>query len=157
MNALKSTVDYRQKALDYLKPILCSNSYIWVNNTFSTINKQILTQKDDRFEADAILFYSNLINFLENHVTDITSGKALLTVYVCAIELGVRELGDEVEEYMDFQGEVDMDDWRTNTVESIKNFDMVICTKLMQNVYAQEKYEIIGGGLLSLYTVSLMH
>jgi len=157
MNALKSTTDYRQKALDYMKPILCSNSYIWVNNVFSVINKRVLTRKDDKFEANAILFYTNLVDFLDKHVTDISSGKVLLTVYTCAIELGVCELGDEVETYMDFKEEVDMDDWRQMTVETIKNFDMVITTKLMQNVYANEKYEIIGGGLLSLNTVALMH
>ena len=54
--------------------------------------------------------YCNINDFFREYVTEVTDYGIVLTTYMCAIELGVKEFGDFIEEDPVFFNNIDMED-----------------------------------------------
>jgi hypothetical protein len=153
MDVLSMTVAYRENILKYVKPMLDERSNIWVRKVLSDINKKIITVDNDYIAAHAILMYRNFTKFFEEFCTDVTPSAILFTLYACAIQLGVRHLGDEVETYEQFQDNIDMEDFEKVDVETVKEFDIRSAIEIIYSRTSDEPREIPACGL---YTLELL-
>lgn len=157
MDVLSMTAKYREDLLKFIRPVLNDRSYIWVRNLITDINHKIVAGDIEFIQAHAIVMYRNIIPFFKHYCTELTSSSILYTFYSCAIELGVRSIGNEIETYEQFQEDIDMEDWGLVDIETIKRFDMLTAQKIIKQKFEfKEDEEIWAGGLYALETLDFL-
>lgn len=157
MDVLSMTVKYREDLLKFIRPVLDDRSYIWVRNLITDINHKIVAGDIEFIQAHAIVMYRNIIPFFKHCCTELTSSGILYTFYSCAIELGIRSIGNEIETYEQFQEDIDMEDWGLVDIETIKRFDILTAQKIIKQKFEfNEVDEIWAGGLYALETLDFL-
>ena len=151
MDMLNMTTEYRQNILKFIKPILDDKSYIWVGNLMSSINKAIVKDKGEFFISHALVMYKNFIPFMQRYCLEITPTAILYSLYTCAVELGLKKIGDEVESYQQFLQDIDETDYSNCDEETLKRFDMLMAMKL---IAGEEK--LFACGLYTLETMEFL-
>jgi hypothetical protein len=136
--------------------MLSEKAFIWVRNLLSEINRSVVSIDNEWLSARVVLMYRNIFPFMKDYCTNANSFTILYTLYSCAIQLGVRNLGDEVESFSEFQDFVDTDDWSLVTREDITRFDIRTAQILVAGYAGAEHNEISGGGLYSLETIDFI-
>lgn len=142
----------RAEFIAYCTGILSSESMLWVRRLFSNINKEVAINKDDEFAVKVWPLYSNILRFVKEFLDDECAGAILVTLYVCGIELGILNLGDEVETYKDFAEYVDSSDWSNMSHADVIKFDFYCESVIMHRaVSGNNDYgHLAAGGLRSL-------
>lgn len=157
MDVLSMTAKYREDLLKFIRPVLDDRSYIWVRNLITDINHKIVAGDIEFIQAHAIVMYRNVIPFFKHYCSELNASCVLFTFYSCAIELGVRSLGNEVETYEQFQEDIDMEDWSLIDVTTIKRFDILTAQKVIKQQFEfEEDEEIWAGGLYTLETLDFL-
>lgn len=157
MDVLSMTNKYRENLLKFFKPILDDRSYIWVRGIISDINHKIISGDNEYIAGHAMVMYRNIIPFLKDYCDEITPAVVLYLFYSCAIQLGIRKLGDEVEELPEFQDGMDMEDWQEVTNTDLWKFDVYGAqTILERNLKGESVGNIWSGGLYSLHTLDFL-
>lgn len=156
MDTLSISKEYRENLLKFVRPYLSEGSFIWTRNLLNDINKKIVVCDNDYIAAHSLLMYRNIVKFFRKFCTTLDVGTILLTLYICAIELGIRKLGDEIEYYEEFTDNVDMDDWCDVTYDTIVDFDMVTVMHLISNRIGKERREVFAGGINSLQVLDFV-
>lgn len=157
MDVLSMTSKYREDLLKFIRPILDDRSYIWVRNLITDINHKIVAGDIEFIQAHAIVMYRNIIPFFKHYCAELTSSSILYTFYSCAVELGVRSIGNEIETYEQFQEDIDMEDWGLVDIETIKRFDILTAQKIIKQKFEfNEVDEIWAGGLYALETLDFL-
>lgn len=157
MDVLSMTSKYREDLLKFIRPILDDRSYIWVRNLITDINHKIVAGDIEFIQAHAIVMYRNIIPFFKHYCTELTPSSILYTFYSCAMELGVRSIGNEIETYEQFQEDIDMEDWSFVDISTIKRFDILTAQKIIKQKFEfDEADEIWAGGLYVLETLDFL-
>lgn len=158
IDIITATGNKRGEFLSYIKSKVSSDSYTWARNLISDITKKVITAKDDEFTIKAYPFYKNAKRFFDEVCTEVTPGGILLTLYIVAIELGIREVGDSVEKLKDFTDEIDMEDWSLMSCETATNYDLYVGACMINNKFgvSEDGNEIFAGGLHALGLLDLM-
>lgn len=157
MDVLSITTKYREDLLKFVKPYLTEKAYVWVRNLMSDVNHKVIASGDEYVPVKALVMYRNIIPFFKEYCSELTASSILFTLYVCAIELKVRSLGDEVESFEEFQEDIEMDDFAYVTEKSINDFDIITAEFLIQQYSTGEKKEDIwAGGLYALQTLDFI-
>ena len=153
MNVI-NTEKYRNEIYDFIKSYLSESEVNWVLNVFSEINKHSMLAHDDEFDFKTYYFYKNLKRFLTNYVTDLDGGAILMTIYICAIQLGIKKVNDPViatfKSVYDFY---DLEDFERCTVNDLNLYDvrtMLIITRFHYEEFGEDIYSC---GLLTLYAI----
>lgn len=150
MNAFELTNNCRTELLAYVKSILDGKSYVWVNNLLSDINKKMLINEDAVFNASVIMMYKNMKKFFTKYCKNVIPSNILLSFYVCALELGLKKLGDEIESFSQFTEDVDLDDWSKVTVNDIKKFDIETNMLVLRKSLGYDDVDIRACGICTL-------
>lgn len=159
MDMLSLTSTYRDNLFKFVRPYLNDDSYIWVRNLMTDINKCMTLHSTDTKVAQCILVLKNFVPFFRDCCDEITAGGLLYTLYSCAVQLGVRKLGDAVESLTQFRDEVDMEDWNMVNEVILNNFDVRAASTLVlksYNGYSEEGQEVWGGGVYTLQTMDFL-
>ena len=159
IDIITATSNKRGELLAYIKSRLSNDSYTWARNLVSDITKKIVTIKDDEFTIKAYPFYKNSKKFFEKVCTEVTPGGILLTLYLVAIELGIRDVGDAVEKLPEFLEEIDMEDWSEMNYDAAVTFDLYVSACIINKRVGNENYEdneIFAAGLHSLGLLDLI-
>lgn len=154
IDIVKGMESARLELLSYVKGILDADSYIWLRKLMSDINKQTLKTEDDDFASRVWPLFNNCLLFFKEYCTDVTAGSILVTFYIAALELGVREVGDSVEQLKQFTDEVDMEDWDLMNVEYAVRFDIRTSLIISCGFFdICDDMEIFAGGLHTMMTI----
>lgn len=158
IDVVSCMAEARQNILSYVNGLLDMDSIKWLRELMSDMNKNVLKTGSDDFAASVWPLYKNVLKFFQEYCDEVTAGSVLVTFYISAVELGIRDENDRVKELPQFLEEVDVDDWgsmgRTNAVL----FDMVMCSTMTNKWINPEGAEGIvwAGGLHTLSAVGLM-
>jgi hypothetical protein len=156
MDVLSITTKYREDLLKFVKPILSEKAYIWVKNLMSDINHKVVSSDNEYISVKALIMYRNIIPFFKGYCSELTASSILFTLYACAVELNVRNVGDVIESYEEFQEDIDMEDWGFVTEKTIKDFDILVAELLIRKYSTNEDVEIWAGGLYTLQTMDFI-
>lgn len=154
LDIVTETSNKRGELLSYVKSKVSESSYIWTRNLLSDITKKVLTLKDDEFAIRVYPLYKNGLKFFTEVCDDVTPGGILLTMYLCALELGIRQVGDQVEKLDEFTAEIDMEDWGLMSVDVAVNFDLYTSTLLISKHSGMK--DIVGIWAGGLHTLNLL-
>lgn len=124
MDIVSLTQSKRAEILAYVKPRVSFESYSWIFNVFNDLNKKILFENDEVLAVKVYPMYENLISFFEDFSNEVSASSILFTVYSCALQAGIRSIGDCIENLPEFQDGIDMSDWDKVNLQSINAFDM---------------------------------
>lgn len=147
IDIITSTGNKRNEMLSYIKSKVSSDSYIWARNLISDITKKVMALKDDEFTIKVYPLYKNFKRFYTDVCTEVTPGCILLTLYIVAIELGLREVGDSVEQLPEFVDAIDMDDWDRMSYDTAISFDLYVESCIVANRFGAGDNEIFACGL----------
>ena len=156
LDIVTETSNKRGELLSYIKSKVSESSYIWARNLLADITKKVLTQKNDEFSIRVYPLYKNCVKFFTEYCSEVTPGGILLTLYLCAIELGVRSVGDSVESLEEFIDEIDMEDWDCMNLEAAINFDLVAATLVTQKYLGMDSDDIFACGLHTLNLIDFV-
>ena len=142
----------RAEIIKYCSKRVDNNSLIWIKELLSEINRKCLACKDDNFVVNVWPLYKNFVRFFTEFCDDVTPGAILVLLYISSLELGVRSVGDKVENLNEFVDEVDMEDWHLMSVQVAKTYDFRTEALMVQKfVLGLEITEPIwSGGIRSL-------
>lgn len=158
MDVLVLTEEYRKSLLEYIKPYLSEQSYLWVRSLLSDINKKVGTLNNEKMCAHVLVMYRNIKRFFSDYCTDVNSSTILLTLYLCAIELGFRNVRDRIEQTDDFAYDIDMDAFVTTDKDDLINYDLAVVAWLTYNRLSKpdDKYIICAGGINCLHLIDFI-
>lgn len=157
LDIITATANKRNELLTYIKANVREESYVWARNLLSDMTKKVITMKDDEFTIRVYPFYKNVKFFFTDICTELSPGCILLTLYICAIELGIRTVGDSVEKLKEFTDEIDMNDWDTVDVSTAIDFDLRASTILTQKYFGMEDTgELYACGLNTLNLIDFV-
>lgn len=162
MDVLNITSSYRTELCTWIQTYLKGDAYLWSRKVISDINHTVVSMDKDYVAAQAILMYRNFIRFFNDHCDEVTGSNILFTLYICAIELGVRDFGDDVEQLPEFKEIIEEDDWKQMDKEHVHMFDMRQAAMLINKYYGVEREEaddsnrVWGGGLYTLQTIDFL-
>ena len=147
----------RKEFLGFCREKVSGSAYAWITNVVSSISKKFQSTKNDTFKEWVEFMYCNINDFFREYVTEVTDYGIVLTTYMCAIELGVKEFGDFIEEDPVFFNNIDMEDWKTMDLQTLENFDAGMCDQLIKRVVKNESYtvDITACGLYTLKFIGL--
>ena len=154
LDIVTETSNKRGELLSYIKSKVSESSYIWARNLLSDITKKVLTMKDDEFSIRVYPMYKNCLKFFTTACDEVTPGGILLTLYLCALELGIRKVGDSVEKLDEFTAEIDMDDWGLMNADVATNFDLYTSALLLQRQSGMAKEN--GVWACGLHTLNML-
>ena len=154
LDIVTETSNKRGELLSYIKSKVSESSYIWSRNLLSDITKKVLTMKDDEFSIRVYPMYKNCLKFFTTVCDEVTPGGILLTLYLCALELGIRKVGDSVEKLDEFTAEIDMDDWGLMSADVATNFDLYTSALLLQRHSGMAKEN--GVWACGLHTLNML-
>lgn len=137
MDYLSLTNKYRERLCEYLKSHLGQDEYIWARRLISDMNRRLIYFEEDDNPAHIMILYKNFQPYFER-IRNVTASDLLLTLYMCSIQLGFRELGDVVESYPQFIDGVDMDDWANVDKNTIYKFDLYQALMLVNNALGHD-------------------
>ncbi len=159
MDVLSITSAYRENLCKFVRTYLDDKSYIWVRTLMSDLNKKVMLGPSDYIWAQSILMLRNFVPFFRDYCDEVTPGGILYTLYSCAIQLGVRKIGDSVEKLEQFIDDIDMEDWNQVNEQIINNFDVRAASCLVLKAYrgcSEEGCEVWGGGMYTLQTMDFL-
>ncbi len=152
MDILELTKNDRDELLKYLDGVLSFKAMKWARETMQKINDGV-KRGDSKYIANVITFYRNIRTLLEDNISDTEECNVIFTFYLCALQLGVRKINDEVESFESFEMLVDKDDWKDSTPEIITRFDMYCYQQLTKQLLGEE-HNLACGGLITLSILS---
>lgn len=154
MELLNELSNYRTEVLEYIRPHLSNKSYTWCRGVLNDIVRSAsLGYKCDTV-CKTIISLANFKKFFEVYASEITAGGILITIYAIGIQLGLRELGDSVEAYDEFIEQINEEDWKQVSKETITDFDLVMRMHLMENLIQGNIHEVLACGINTLVSVA---
>ena len=148
-SVMSSTLMKRQNLIRFVMEHLSKESGIWVRDIMGKMNR-LFAEDDIDQHMKVKYFYENAQIFFEEYVTDLDAASILCTVYICALQVGVVQFGDEVESNPEFYDGVDMYDWHEVDYETLKRFDLTAASSVIGNVYGAGEYDVLACGLFTM-------
>lgn len=156
MDILSITIDSRTELIKFVTPLLDDKSYKWFRDTINLINKSVIGSEDISVAVKVYHFYNNIKKFFTEYCTDFDAASVLLTMYICAIQIGVRFINDEVESFKQFTDGVDLNDWKSLCSNDINLFDLRMDLHIKHKHLSGEYQDIPACGLMTLQSIELL-
>lgn len=153
MDLLNELSVYRNEVQEYIRPHLSNKSYVWCRGVLNDIVRSSMLGTRYGVVCKEIIALSNFKRFFEEHASDVTPGGIIVTLYIMAIQLGLKSLGDEVETYEEFIEQIDEDDWSLVDKDQINNFDLLMHAQVIENMIYEGNNEITACGIKTLISI----
>lgn len=150
MDLLEKLSMKRNEIQQYIKPILSDKSYLWCRSVLNDMVRNSMVNYQYDIVCKQILVLSNFKKFFEEYVTEVTPGGIITTLYLIAIQLRLRDLGDVIESYDEFIEDVDISELNPSDRDAVDIFDLSIHMSILENKIYKSNNEIFAGGLNTL-------
>lgn len=146
-----STQAFRNEIIEGVQPFLTPDSLNWVRRFFAKLYKSMLVEGDESVGIHAYPMLENIVRFINDFMDEITPTNILCSFYICGIQLGVLELGDDIEKLPEFMAGVDMEDWSLCSEEDLLAMDLRTMMGIMNRAFANnDENDITVAGLNTL-------
>ena len=150
MDLLEKLSMKRNEIQQYIKPILSDKSYLWCRSLLNDMVRNSMVNYQYDIVCKQILVLSNFKKFFEEYVTEVTPGGIITTLYLIAVQLRLRDLGDVIESYDEFIEDVDISELKPSDRDAVDIFDLSIHMSILENKIYKSNNEIFAGGLNTL-------
>lgn len=150
MDLLEKLSMKRNEIQQYIKPILSDKSYLWCRSVLNDMVRNSMVNYQYDIVCKQILVLSNFKKFFEEYVTEVTPGGIITTLYLIAVQLRLRNLGDVIESYDEFIEDVDISELNPLDRDAVDIFDLSIHMSILENKIYKSNNEVFAGGLNTL-------
>ena len=150
MDLLEKLSMKRNEIQQYIKPILSDKSYLWCRSVLNDMVRNSMVNYQYDVVCKQILVLSNFKKFFEEYVTEVTPGGIITTLYLIAVQLRLRDLGDVIESYDEFIEDVDISELNPSDRDAVDIFDLSIHMSILENKIYKSNNEVFAGGLNTL-------
>lgn len=108
---------------------------IWFRNVSDMFIKRCISTKDIYEKVKIASIFRALYKFYKKYDSVETGGYLVVTLYFVALQLGLLDFGNEIEDYEEFSDVIDKTDWDRLNLRSITYWDLEIQKALVETIY----------------------